>query len=159
MTLIWAALFSLFGSGCAVVVFWFLLFCACTLVISQKFRTNKPFAFNLSFLKRMPKAKSPFSFEVKPYNRNREQETKNTPRTPSSQCALTGADCQATPTKWAATSESQTWGHWQGWGPPFCVLTPKVDIASYPSTSYKPTKILFTSCLQFNYISHYNDSI
>lgn len=56
-------------------VFYFDFFPCYGLVISPKFRPNKTYIFNLSFLKRMPKAQSLFSFVMKHHTRGRKQET------------------------------------------------------------------------------------
>lgn len=83
-----------FGFGCAVVLVWFLLFCACVLVISQKVRANGP---SFKLLKSMPKAESSFSSEwiiIVGTGSGRQREYGRT-------CSRTvGADCQATSTDW-----------------------------------------------------------
>lgn len=136
-----------FGFGCAIVLFWLLLFCAYILVISQKFRANES---SFKLLKSMPKAESPFSFEwniIIGAGSWRQREYSRT-------CSHTiGADCQATSTEWSCW-HFQVKDIYKDESPLFVFWHPNSTLLLSRHLSPANKKPV-SSCRRFNYISHY----
>lgn len=144
MTFIQAAYFSFLFLGFDCVVLIFFLFCASTLVILSRFRTSKSLVFDLSFLKRMLKAKSLFTSEMEHQNRDREQETKRGPKllqpVPTDQRLWPSDLHELAHFKFQRTFRGMR-------ASCFSFNIKSLYTASYLSIYSKPTKILFTSCL------------